>query len=221
MSAGMAELYHERYPGVACSPLVHSFNEEIPECHVPPPPKSPVRFALSGNINGSCTEAVVRVCDAIAKIDSMLTILSGTDKRYLAELGILRPGVRCETVSRDVLLARLAEADVVLLAHGFTGTLSDEEYRTIFPTRTIEYLLCGRPILAHTPSNCYLTKFLREHRCALIVSDPSVEALLDAVRSLREDADLRLQLVRNALATADMFRASRVAAALRSVLDER
>lgn len=221
MSDGMVELYRERYPRVVCSPLVHSFNEEIPECNVPPPPRTPIRFVLSGNINGSCEEAVVRVCEAISRIDSSLTILSGTDKRYIAELGILGPGVQCETVSRDILLARLAEADVVLLAHGFTGTLSDEEYRTIFPTKAIEYLLCGRPILAHTPPDCYLTRFLREHHCAFIVDDPSVEALLHAVHCLRNNADLRAELVRNALTTAQMFRASCVASTLRAVLAER
>lgn len=221
MSQGMAELYQERYPGLRCSALVHSFNEDIPEVIPPPQPGSPLRFVLSGNINASCAEAVVRMCDAIARVDSTLTILSGTPRGDLARLGLLREGVRYATVSRDVVLRQLGEADIVILAHGFTGPLSAEEYRTIFPTKTIEYLLCGRPILAHSPADCYLTRFLREHQCALVVDEPSVEAILEAIHRLRSDAPLRSALVRNALSAVTRFRASHVASTLRSILNAR
>ncbi len=219
MSEGMVELYRERYPEVRCSALRHSFNEDIPEFASPPPPATPVRFVISGNVNASCAEAATRVSAAIAQIDSRLTLLSGTPKGYLKELGLLRAGVHCETVSRDLLLSRLSEADIVILAHGFTGTMSEEEYRTIFPTKTIEYLICGRPILAHTPPGSYLTRFLRTHQCALVVETPDAEAILLAVRRLREDAALRASLVRNALRTAKLFHASVVASELRAILE--
>lgn len=220
MSEGMVELYRERYPKMRCSALLHSFNEDIPEFVPQPEPASPVRFVMSGNINASCTDAATRVSSAIARIDSLLTILSGSPKRYLDELGILRDGVHYETVSRDLVLSRLSEADIVILAHGFKGSLSDEEYRTIFPTKTIEYLICGRPILAHTPPDCYLTRFLRRHQCALVVDIPDEEAILTAVRRLREEADLRTSLVRNALQTARLFHAPVVAENLRTILEK-
>jgi hypothetical protein len=133
-------------------------------------------------------------------------------------MGLLDKGIRHETVSRDVLIARLREADIVGLPHGFQGSLPPEEYRTIFPTRTIEYLLCGRPILAHAPPNCYLTRFLKEHECALVVDQPSVPDLLVAIERLRTDAQLRSDLVRNALRAAAIFHAPRVAAELRARL---
>ena len=86
------------------------------------------------------------------------------------------------------------------------------------PTRTIEYLLCGRPILAHAPADWYLTRFLKQHDCALLVTEPSVSALLQAVEQLRADQALRARLVRNALRAAKMFDARRVARILRSHL---
>jgi glycosyltransferase involved in cell wall biosynthesis len=114
------------------------------------------------------------------------------------------------------MLRTLSEADIVVLAHGFTGTLSREEYATIFPTRTIESLTCGRPLLAHAPADCYLTRFLREQDCALVVDVPEIPALLAAIERLRNDDALRARLVRNALQAAEKFRASRVAATLRT-----
>ena len=64
-------------------------------------------------------------------------------------------------ISRDEVLARLGQADVLFLPHGLTGSWAAEEYRTIFPTKTIEYLISGRPILAHTPPDRFLTRFSR------------------------------------------------------------
>ena len=219
MSEGMAQLYRQRYPQLHCSALLHSFNEDIPESAPPPPPRQPLHCILAGNINHSCSDAATRLAAAVDAVGGGLTILSGTPKAYLQKLGLIHDAVTYETVSRDLLLARLKEGDILLLAHGFTGQLSDDEYRTIFPTKMIEYLISGRPILAHTPPDCYLTSFLRNHECALVVDQADQNALVGALQRLREDGTIRDRLVRNALRTARIFRASVVAASLRAVLD--
>jgi glycosyltransferase involved in cell wall biosynthesis len=219
MSPGMEELYRERYPHLRCSPLVHSFNEDVPEFEPPPPLRHPIRFVMCGNVNESCADAVVRVCHAVAHAGGTLSIVSGTPKRHLKNLGILTEGLEYKTVSRDVVLQCLREADIVILPHGFTGGLSDEEYRTIFPTKTIELLISRRPILAHTPADSYLTRFLRKHECALVVDVPQINAVVAGIERLRHDADLRSRLVRNALHASEAFRAPRVASTLRSILD--
>lgn len=219
MSEGMVRLFRDRYPEVKCSALPHCYNGVQPVFAPPPEPRSPPRFVISGTISESCQEATMRVCEAIAHVPGApLTLLSGTPHGLLRRLGLLRPSVRHETVSHDHVVVRLRDADFVVLAHGFRGALSDEEYDTIFPTRTIEYLICGRPILAHAPRDCYLTRFLREHDCALLVTEPTVPALLDAIEQLRRDAALRARLVRNALGAAQQFRGDRVAAILRDHL---
>jgi glycosyltransferase involved in cell wall biosynthesis len=219
ISEGLLELFRERYGGLKCSALLHSFNETLPEFKPLPQAGRPLRLIIFGNINESCREATVRVCSAISQErEAELTILSGTAREYLRQLGILRNGVKYETVPHDLIVKRLGEADLVVLPHGFSGNCPPEEYNTIFPTRTIEYLICGRPILAHCPPNCYLTRFLEQHGCALIVSEPHVRAVVAAIKRLCADASLRSALVRNALRTAEMFHAPRVAATFRSLL---
>lgn len=217
ISEGMVELYRERYPGLRCSALLHSFNQDIPTFTPPPSPGSPVRLMLSGNINESCRDATARVCEAVARLDdASLTILSATPRAVLERLGLLSNGVRHETPL--ALLPRLREADILVLPHGFTGAYAPEEYRTIFPTRTIEYLLAERPILAHLPADCYLARFLREHDCALLVEEASAEAVIGGIARLRSDGELRSRLVRNALRAAERFQAPRIAATLRARL---
>jgi hypothetical protein len=219
MSEGMVELFRERYPGVPCSALLHTFNEPLPAFREPPPPGPVLRFALSGNINRTNEDAACRLGAVIGGMpDAELAIYSGTARAHLERLGLLRGRVSLQTVSRDELLRRLPEADVLLLPHGLQTEASETERLTIFPTKTIEYLISGRPILAHTPPDCYLTRFLREQDCALVVDQPDRDELRAAVARLRSDAALRARLVQNALKAAERFQAQHVAAGLRDTL---
>ncbi|MGA2256458.1 MAG: glycosyltransferase [Thermoguttaceae bacterium] len=220
MSEGMSLLFKERYPNLEQTPLLHTFNEPIPDFVPPPPVGSPMRFAFAGNVNASCEDAMVRLSNAVIGCpDTQLSIISGTPRRHLEELGLLREGTSYETVSRDAVLRRLTGADVVLLPHGLSGPIqSSEEYLTIFPTKTVEYLICGRAILAHSTPGSFLTRFLRENDCALVVDQPEPNALREAIEHLRRNEALRTKLVRNALRTAQRFRADRVAAEMREQL---
>jgi glycosyltransferase involved in cell wall biosynthesis len=220
MSEGMSELYRERYPTLKQTPLVHSFNGPIPPCNVPQAVGSPMKVAICGTVNASCDDAATRLGETLASCpDTHLTIYSGTHRSHLRAIGLLREGVECMTAPLEELLPRLGEADVVVLLHGLTGPKAPEEYRTIFPTKTIEYLLSGRPILAHSPPDCFITRFLRTNECALIVDKPDVEALRDALGRLRTDFELRRRLVENALKAARQFQAATVAAELRKWID--
>ncbi|MBI3951337.1 MAG: hypothetical protein HY314_12880 [Acidobacteria bacterium] len=223
MSEGMHKLYEKNYPGLRCSPLVHSFNEPLPEPGdvTSLPVHQPLRLALFGSINRSNAEAAVRIAKLVQTTpDVHLTVLSGTSRGYLHKLGFVGNRIEIETVSRDILIERLSQADITLLPHGFEGPVADEEIATIFPTKTIEALISQRPILAHVPANCFLAEFLRRHDCALIVDEPDVEAARQAVNRLRQDGNLRVHLVRQALIAARQFQASTVAEHLREVIQE-
>jgi glycosyltransferase involved in cell wall biosynthesis len=178
-----------------------------------------MRLAACGTINATCDDAASRLGEAIARCpDTHLSVYGGTTTKHLRSIGLLRGDGECHAVSREELLCRLAEADVLILPHGFTGSMSPEEYQTIFPTKTIEYLMSGRPILAHSPPGCFLTRFLRENECALVVDRPDVDALCEALEQLRSDFSLRSRLAANALRTAERFQATAVAAELRRVV---
>jgi len=220
MSEGMLEFYRERYPNLrSASALVHSFAEPIPAFRIPPMRSRPV-FAFSGNINPSCAEAARRLCQVVGSLPgAQLRFYTGQRQADLEQRGVWQPNATCRRrLDRPSLLRALAESDVLLLPHGFTGEFSPVEYQTIFPTKTIEYLISGRPILAHTPPGAFLTRFLKTHDCALVVEQPDPAAVAAAICSLREDTALRSRLVRNALLAARQFQVSRVAAHLREVL---
>lgn len=219
MSEGLQDLYRPRYSEQTITPLLHSFNETLPQTMSVPPVGNPLRLVLSGNVNPSNWSASGRFAELVReREDVVLHVYTGTAQRVLARAGFGGDNMMVDSVSRAVLLQKLGEADVVLLPHGFGGRIADDDIQTVFPTRTIEYLICGRPILAHVPAGCFLATFLQKHDCALVVTEPSVEALNIALDRLQEDSALRQRLVENALKTAEMFQASRVAGHLREVL---
>lgn len=226
MSKAMQALYRRYYPDIVCTPLVHSYNENPPEMSSLPSTEtvgSPLRIVLSGSVNASNEGAVEHMAGAIRALpDTELWIYSKTNTGYLKRMGVDvdSPQFHLTTVSRDTLIEELQKADILFLPHGFGERESQEEIETIFPTRTIEYLIAGRPILAHAPDKCFISDFLREHDCALLVTEPSAEAVQAAIEQLKNDAALRRRLVQNAVRAAQQFYAPVVAAHLRGVIQE-
>jgi glycosyltransferase involved in cell wall biosynthesis len=69
-----------------------------------------------------------------------------------------------------------------------------------FPTKAMEYLCSGRPILVHAPADCYLTWLARKEGFALVVDRPDTDELAAAIDRLVADRELQEELVAKALA---------------------
>lgn len=221
MSEGMTDLFRRRYPEISakCSALVHPWSDPVPE-FIPPKPAGAVpHFVFIGSLNPSNEDAAGRVFRAVSSLPkARLTVLGPSRIERIRELGASQCDLMVKRVSRDELMSRVSEADVALLPHGLTGRWSPVEYETMFPTKTIEYLHSRVPIFAHTPKDCFLTRFLRKHGCAVVEDAPDDNMVRDSLIQLCSSADRRAEVVRNALKVAPMFQASAVAGELRRVL---
>lgn len=222
MSEGMAEYLKEQYPNINCLTLPHCINLPIPASISSSPLHSPLTFVMSGSISESCLDAAVRMSQAISQISgAILKILTPTPISYLRSVGMVFDDKNVlMPLSSHSYLEQIKEADIILLPHGLIGERTPEEYQTIFPTRLIEYLFAGLPILAHTPQGSYLTKFLLENQCAIVVDSPSIAELLLAIDKLRKSQELRIELVNNAAITARQFSAENVSTYLRQVVSK-
>ena len=74
--------------------------------------------------------------------------------------------------------------------------------RTIFPTRTVEAMMTGVPILVVGPEDSYTVQYAKAHDFAYTVTDIRKEAILKAVNVLLADEERRERAVRNAIRTA-------------------
>lgn len=221
MSEGMREFLVQKYPLIErkCSPLLHTFNEPIPVFSELPDPGSKIRFLMTGTISSSNRDAAIRMFSAIRAVpDCELTIFSRTSRSCLEKFGILEGNVKLREVSRAEMLNQFSQFDVFLLPHVFEGVVAAER-QTIFPTKVIEYLIGGKPILAHAPADSFIARFLLKHDCALVVDSPDIHLIHQAIEKLRSDQELRNRLVRNALKTAEMFKGETVGLHLRAVIN--
>ncbi len=165
-----------------------------------------------GSINESNLEALGRIRELVRMSpDLVLNIYSNAKPWYLDKVGLSGERVTACSPSDEELLSKLQTNDVLILPHGFEGGAARIEYETIFPTRTIPYLLSLRPILAHSPSHSFLNHWLREHDCAEIVDVKDVSVLRAKLDWLRQKPGRREQLIKNALVAVREFDAARVA----------
>jgi hypothetical protein len=216
MSEGMCTYLAPKYPKIEFVPLVHSFNESIDAISPPGMLHQPARLAFVGNLNASNVDAMRRFAEIInRRKDCVVTVFSSTPVWFFERVGVCGPAFRYTQAPYDQITSAIREQDILLLPHGFEGGLAEAEYLTIFPTRTLTYLLGGRPILAHTPPHAFLTHWLRRNMCAEIVDKASSKDLEAALDRLLTDASYRIELVKAGFEALSQFSAPSVAALLR------
>jgi glycosyltransferase involved in cell wall biosynthesis len=191
--------------------LPHIFTESLP-VEIKSEIKPQLKLALIGNINESCREAAERMLKSLAKYENVtFQIFSKIPAKYFNQLGIQNEKLILQfPVDRTIFLELLRDCDIMLLPHGFDGKLPELEYATIFPSKTVEYLISGKPILYHGPRYAFITKFLEENKCALIIDKKDEFEISRAFQLLINDEQLRISLVRNSLKIAEIFQLKNV-----------
>jgi len=216
MSARFAEVH-----GVATTPLVHPYNEPIPDEVADVEPPRELRALFTGSIAPANGAALARVARAVGQVGGRLTVLGPNDRGTLARYGVDLPHVRCGFVASraDVLDAmRAHDVLVTTLSWPDESWVGAEEVAAMFPTKLPEYLAQGRPVLGHCPAHYTMAAFMAEHDCGWLVTDRSEEALAAALHDIATDAAARRKRGANALGTARRFAGPRIAAQFRDEL---
>ena len=90
-----------------------------------------------------------------------------------------------------------ASADLLFLPLTFDASRSDI-VRTSAPSKLADYLASGTPILAHVPSDSYISWYLKRHHCGLVVDQNDPLLLAKNIQLVMRDATLAQQLTNNA-----------------------
>jgi hypothetical protein len=106
-------------------------------------------------------------------------------------------GITTRYLNRGALAKAQAQSTMLYLPQAFSSP-QPLMIRNNFPTKAIDYLRSGRPILVHSPADSYLSYLARREGFGLVVDDPNVDALADGIDRLHADANLQRSLVENA-----------------------
>ena len=90
----------------------------------------------------------------------------------------------------------------------FLGLSFEPRWRHVgevaFPTKLAEYMAAGRPILVNAPATSTAARYVREHRAGVVVDEPDVNALIEALRTILEDRSLSVALGEGARRVAEL-----------------
>jgi len=136
----------------------------------------------------------------------------------LRQIGLAGSRIVARFGSKAEVMAAQRRAAIVFLPLAFRSNCHIE-VQTVFPTKLLEYFVCGRPILVHAPADTWVSQQARAHGWAEVVSEPSPQSLAAAIDSLLGSPQLQARLVAAARATAQRRAAPAIAAALRAELE--
>lgn len=95
-----------------------------------------------------------------------------------------------EFVSREELIERQRQSDLLVLPQAFNST-TPLMIRNNLPTKTMEYIISGTPILVHSPGDSYLTWLIDKYDAGFIASSKDIEELKIVIHSALYDDENR------------------------------
>ena len=223
MSKGMQRFYEKKYRLDKFIPLVHTF-DEYPNKEqltgIPKTDKKHYKLVAIGNFNESNLDATKRLLRAIkGNPKYSLSVYTHVPKVLLQQRGLDTSLFEHKgSVAPEEIHTALQDYDICVLTHGFTGGYGEVEYQTIFPTRTIPFLLSGKPIFAHSPKGSFLNDFITENKCAALVDETDETAIIQKLDTLCTDVNLQVSLVAAAEKTSAQFYGVNVADFLKKKL---
>jgi len=160
------------------------------------PPEGPVVHFAGGVYDRMNKDAVERLAAVVMSERNAELEIFGPELEASLSANILGdPAVRTGFAKRSEMNRIQRAASVLYLPQAFDSAYP-QMIRCNFPTKALEYMRAGRPILVHSPADSYLSSVARDYGFAQVVGRPDPEALRGSLNRLLEDRHLRLELVR-------------------------
>ncbi len=116
--------------------------------------------------------------------------------RFLSRPQPLLEGQDVQWLPPSQMREALCCGDVCVVALGWKTPYPDE-IRVCFPSKILDYLQAGKPILALVPRGCFVDRLVRETGCGLCANSPDPLDIQHAIRMLM-DVERRQEYARNA-----------------------
>lgn len=203
MNNHLARHYKEKY-GIDCRVLHHSYNNtpSIESQGGGNNKKKDFKIIFSGNVSKYQLDALLNLKKALelTKSSVQLVIYSPINQETLKWYGLAGDDVSNMYVDHETLEYELKKADLLFLPLSFENADSIV-VKAAFPSKTMDYMASGRPIIVHAPADCFIAEYAREKEFAEVVAENNIASLAEAVESLLNDHDRQEDLVRNSRRT--------------------
>ncbi len=166
-------------------------------------PKTTFLFAgaVSSVMNEDALGFISRSLSKI-NIDFDLLICSNIDIETLKLKGYETKNIRLKWVSKQELEILLSSADILLAPLSFKNC-SEDEVRTVFSTKLLEYLIAGKPILVFGPKDCFHVLSAKEGNWAYVVDQEDEVLFAEKVQHVLDNKSESEIIVKNAFVEAE------------------
>ena len=155
---------------------------------------------VSHGMNRDALEEFVKAVDLLPR-NYEVRMLTSLDVETCKAWKIYHPRIAYGWVSREESQRLAREADVLFLPLSFKNC-SEHEVRTVFATKTLDYLVSGAPMLVYSPPGSFHSRSAAEDGWGCVVDRDDPEALAARLQELANDSSLRERTVAQAIAEA-------------------
>jgi hypothetical protein len=215
VSKGMLQELSTLYPNVNFRILTHSLpklQNNLNSYQANLIKNNKIILTFLGNVNNSNLDSLKYLINTLEKEKNILIyLITKTSRKNLIKNDLLKTNVILKNNVEDKdVINELNKSNFLLLPHGLNGPLSKEEYRSVFPTKTMHYLQSIAPILSLLPSDSYLHKFLTDNQCAFCFTEKNKEEIISVFDNLQHNKQLINKTIKNANKVAGKFSANNV-----------
>jgi glycosyltransferase involved in cell wall biosynthesis len=212
ISEGLLSEISHKYPNINFRVLLHTaeIKDKLLENKIIK--KDITQISFLGNINNSNKDALSFFINSVNAIEGIrVNLITSQPKHILKKEKLLNQNVIVKAnLSDEEVINELDSSDLLVLPHGYSGPLSNSEYRSAFPTKTINYLQSGTPILALIPENSYLHDFLSKNQCAFCITNKNKQAIFSAIKDIKTNKKKVARIRKNAIKTVLTFSKNKI-----------
>ena len=166
----MRDLFDQKY-NIKAITLPHSFSEKYDRKVYDKNIEKSIFWG--GSIYSINKNSVKRLYEVFSEMGYRLNLSSVNNYKNLSKLGFDHKNIEIlPFVKRNEYIEKVKSQKALLLSIDWPdeSIVHVDELRTIFPTKTIEYLISGRPIIVHCPENYFLAKFFNKYNCGIVIT---------------------------------------------------
>ena len=156
---------------------------------------------ISAAMNLDAIQQLVLAVDMLPQ-EVKVKMFVNFNEEQCRSLGVYHERIDYDWLPMSQVQEEMRNADVLFLPLSFKNAAMDE-VKTVYATKTLDYLVSGTPILVFSPLDSFHTISAKEKGWGLIVAEDSPKALVEGIIRLKTEAELGNSLVNAAFEEAE------------------
>ena len=195
-SDGMKEVLGEHPNSHVVYPMPGK--HKIPDA-IHPPKSGKFRLVYVGSVRNFYGRMLSSLIERLAKYDDLELIVVGGDADWPTEVlaRAKQEGLYLGFMPPEKAAEVLKGADALLVVMSFEPE-HERFMRTSFTTKFLDYAAFHKPIILWAPDYCTPMRVVKREGGALPILDPHPDGVIDALRAIQTDSDLRQRLAEEA-----------------------